>query len=198
MSPIGDGRSHQFESVLHEVPSNYPHIKNVALDVPEHVSEGFGTRGHVPVEGSVDGVDLTATLVPAGGGRHRLFLNGEVRRKIGKGPGDSVTIEVRFDRSDRMPELPEDLAAALADGDAIQAWEALAPSRRKEFLVVLADSKRERTRAVGSIGSSQRRSTNARDASVDVASGWSERDHYRLHSGQWSASSLKESRHSSC
>lgn len=143
---MGDGDSHQFDSVLHEVPSNYPHIKNVALDVPAQISEVFGTRGHVPVEGSVDGVDLIATLVPSGGGRHRLFLNGEIRREIGKGPGDSVTIEVRFDPSDRMPELPNDLAAALADGDALQAWEALPRSRRKEFLVVLADSKRERTR----------------------------------------------------
>lgn len=143
---MGDGHSHQFEGALYEIPSNYPHIKNVALDVPEHVSEGFRTHGHVPVEGSVDGVELVATLVPVGGGRHRLFLNGETRRKIGKGPGDSVTIEVRFDPRDRMPELPKDLAAALADREALQAWEALTPSRRKEFLVVLADSKRERTR----------------------------------------------------
>ena len=85
------------------LPSNYSHIMNVALDVPADVSDAFGVRGHVPVVGTADGAELTATLVPVGGGRHRLFLNGAVRGAIGKGAGDSVEIRIRLDRSDRTP-----------------------------------------------------------------------------------------------
>jgi hypothetical protein len=137
---------YRFDGVLRKVPSNYPHIQNVAVEVPGHVSEGFGERGHVPVMGTVDGAGLTATLVPVGGGRHRLYLNGETRRAIGKGPGDRVTIDICFDPNDRMPGLPGDLEAALHRANARNAWDALPLSRRKEFLVVLANAKRENTR----------------------------------------------------
>ena len=137
----------QFVGVLYELSSNYAHIMNVAVDVPASVSEAFGLRGHVPVVGTADGAELIATLVPVGGGRHRLFLNGVVRGAIGKGAGDSVEIRIRFDRSDRTLEAPADLRAALAEDGASGAWEALAPSRRKECLVWLADAKREQTRA---------------------------------------------------
>ena len=133
--------------VLYELSSNYAHIMNVALDVPTAVSDAFALRGHVPVVGTADGAELTATLVPVGGGRHRLFLNGAVRCAIGKGAGDSVEIRVRLDRSDRTAETPADLREALDENGASAAWEALAPSRRKELLVWLADAKRDQTRA---------------------------------------------------
>ena len=144
MSESGEQR---FVGVLYELPSNYPHIMNVALDVPAAVSEAFGLRGHVPVVGTADRAELIAALVPVGGGRHRLFLNGAVRGAIGKSAGDSVEIRIRLDRSDRTPETPSDLQEALAGGGASAAWKALAPSRRKELLVWLADAKREQTRA---------------------------------------------------
>jgi len=40
---------HRFVGVVYELPSNYAHIMNVALDVPAEVSNAFGLRGHVPV-----------------------------------------------------------------------------------------------------------------------------------------------------
>ena len=138
---------HRFAGLLYELPSNYSHIMNVALDVPAAVSDAFGLRGHVPVVGTADGAELTATLVPVGGGRHRLFLRSAVRGAIGKGAGDAVESRIRLDRSDRTPETPPDLQAALAGNGASAAWEALAPSRRKECLVWLADAKRDQTRA---------------------------------------------------
>lgn len=148
MSGMGE---HCFVGVLYELPSNYAHIMNVALDVPGPVSDAFGLRGYVPVVGLADGVELIATLVPVGGGRHRLFLNSATRQAIGKGAGDSVEIRIRLDPSDRTPETPRDLHEALIEEGAAAAWEALSPSRRKELLVWLADTKREQTRA-GRIG----------------------------------------------
>ena len=144
---MAESGEHRFVGVLYELASNYAHIMNVALDVPVAVSEAFGVRGYVPVVGTVDGAELTATLVPVGGGRHRLFLNGAVRSAIGKGAGDLVEVRIRLDRRDRTPETPTELQEALADEGATAAWEALTPSRRKELLVWLADAKREQTRA---------------------------------------------------
>ena len=144
---MSESGEQQFTGVLYGLPSNYAHIMNVALDVPAEVSDALGVQGHVPVVGTADEAELTATLVPVGGGRHRLFLNAAVRGAIGKGAGDAVEIRIRLDRSDRTPETPADLREALAEDGASAAWEALAPSRQKELLVWLADAKRDRTRA---------------------------------------------------
>ncbi len=46
-----------------------------------------------------------------------MFLNGVTRREIGTGRGDSVTIEVRFDPSDRRLQLSNDPEAALDEAD---------------------------------------------------------------------------------
>ena len=143
---MAEAGEYRFVGALYELPSNYAHIMNVAVDVPERVSDAFGLRGHVPVVGTADGADLVATLVPVGDGRHRLFLHGAVRDAIGKGVGDVVEIRIRLDRSDRTPETPADMQKALAEGGAAAAWEALTPSRRKECLVWLADAKRRDTR----------------------------------------------------
>ena len=99
---------------LYGCRSNYSHIMNAGRPA----QDAFGVRGHVPVVGTADGAELTATLVPVGGGRHRLFLNAAVRDAIGKGAGDLVEIRVRLDRSDRMPETPANLREALAEGGA--------------------------------------------------------------------------------
>ena len=144
---MAESGEHRFVGELYELPSNYPHIMNVALDVPAQVPDAFGLRGHVPVVGTADGAELVATMVPTGGGRHRLFLNSAARGAIGKGAGDPVEIRIRLDRSDRTPEPPMDLQEALAGDGAAAAWEALAPSRRKECLLWLADAKRDQTRA---------------------------------------------------
>ena len=137
----------RFVGVLYELPSNYSHIMNVALDVPADVSDALGVRGHVPVVGTANGAELTATLVPVGGGRHRLFLNAAVRVPSARALAIRWRSVIRLDRSDRTPETPPDLREALAEDGASAAWEALAPSRRKECLIWLADAKRDQTRA---------------------------------------------------
>ena len=45
----------RFAGVLYQLPSNYAHTMNVALDVPAGVSDAFGLRGYVPVVGTADG-----------------------------------------------------------------------------------------------------------------------------------------------
>ncbi|MCY4663095.1 MAG: DUF1905 domain-containing protein [Acidimicrobiaceae bacterium] len=106
---------HRLVGVLYKLPSNYEHIMNMAVDVPAAVSEAFGLRGLVPVVGTADGTELTATLVPVGGGCHRLLLNAPVRNSIGKGAGDQVTIQIRLNPEDRTPaDLQESLTGSGA------------------------------------------------------------------------------------
>lgn len=56
---------------------------NPYVDVPPRVSTAFGRRGAVAVKRTLNAVPIRATLVPAGGGRHRLYVNGFMRKAAG-------------------------------------------------------------------------------------------------------------------
>jgi hypothetical protein len=120
---------------------------NFAVDAPIEVSDWFGGRGPIPVLGRLDRITVRATLVPAGGGRHRVYLNGPMREALGLGEGDDVDVVLWSDPDSRDPSLPEDLHEALTAAGALDAWNAWAPSHRLEYLRAIESAKRPETRA---------------------------------------------------
>jgi hypothetical protein len=121
---------------------------NPCVDVPARVSAALGRTGYVPVRGTLNGHAFRAGLVSLGGGRHRLFVNGEMRTAAGVGVGDRVEVALDYDPAPRRLPVPKPLAAALdADPAAKRAWDNLTPSRRKEILSYLNSLKRPETLA---------------------------------------------------
>ena len=59
----------------------------------------FGTGKSVRIVGTVDGHPVSGGMMPTGDGAHMLSLNSKLRKAIGKGQGDSVTIHL----TDRLP-----------------------------------------------------------------------------------------------
>lgn len=81
------------------------------------------------------------------GGPACIGLSKAARKTLQVEIGDEVEVRVELDTAERTVEVPEDLAAALAEEPAAQtAWQKLSYTRRKEIANGLTEAKRPETR----------------------------------------------------
>jgi len=80
------------------------------------------------------------------GGKNLVGLTKAARAELGVEIGDTVDAEIELDADDRVIEVPTDLASALDVAGARAAFDALSPSRRKEFVRGIVEAKQPATR----------------------------------------------------
>jgi hypothetical protein len=121
---------------------------NYCVDTSADVSRGLGEGARVAVAGTVNGHEFRTNMMPRADGRHRVFLNGDVRAAAGVGDGDRVTVELDHDA--RPPDLPiptDFLAALRAVEDAEAGFRAMPPGMRRDAVRSIESARRPETRS---------------------------------------------------
>jgi hypothetical protein len=117
------------------------------VDVPERVSLALGATGKTPVVFTLGkSTPRKTTLTPRSGGGHRLHVHGESRREAKADEGDRVTIVVWRDLEPAGTPPPPDLADALREMDALDAFRAMGPAMQRELVAYIEKAKRDETR----------------------------------------------------
>lgn len=118
---------------------------NVGIEVPEAVVESFGAGKRVPVIVTINGYSYPSTIAVMGG-QYLLPVAAVHREAAGVAGGETHEVTLTHDTSARDTPVPDDLAEALAAAGAREAFDALAPSHRKEHVRSVTEAKAEATR----------------------------------------------------
>ncbi len=104
--------------------------------LPQAASEQLPSRGQVAVHATVDGHPFEAVVEPDGRRGHWVRVDRPLQQAAGIGLGDTarLTLEVAPDWPE--PDVPQDLAAALAAAPARirDVWEDITPMARWEWV----------------------------------------------------------------
>ena len=116
--------------------------------LPKEASERLPSRGQVAVNASIDGHDFGTVVEPDGRRGHWIRVDENVRRATELGSGDTaeVTLEVATEWPE--PDVPDDLAAALAQAPTkIRAvWEDITAMARWEWVRWVRATRNPQTR----------------------------------------------------
>jgi len=113
---------------------------------PYDVEKEFGTRGRVAVHATFDGIPYSGSLIRYGNPQHMLGVLKSVRGQLGKGPGDSVSVEVWKDETERKVDVPPEFAKLLKKERLAATFDQLSFTHRKEYCRWITTAKREETR----------------------------------------------------
>ena len=81
------GKRYAFDAVIQKVPD----LDGAYVEFPYDVRQEFG-RGRVKVHATFDGIPYDGSLVRMGTPGHIIGVLKEIRRQLGKQPGDSVHV----------------------------------------------------------------------------------------------------------
>lgn len=118
-----------------------------AITPPVNVPEMFGTRGRVPVRGTINGFPFRSSLSPCGS-CHMMPVNKALRQGAGANPGDIVEVVMERDDEERTVDAPPELSKELKKNKkALANWEKMSFTNKKEMAISIREAKQEETRA---------------------------------------------------
>ena len=117
------------------------------ISIPFDVEQTFGTRGRVPVRGTLNGAPFRSSLFRMGGDCHFMVVNRKLREASGVRGGETVPVVLERDTEERTVEPPADFARTLrSNKEARATWDKLSYTHRREHVEHIEDAKKPETR----------------------------------------------------
>jgi hypothetical protein len=117
------------------------------LEIPERISSAIERRGPVPIVATLNNtVELQASMVPMGGGRHWLQLNARRREELGIAPGDRVRVALVVPEKAPVLPMPTDVAAAFEEVDLLETFARFPAGKQNHILLWIEEAARPQTR----------------------------------------------------
>lgn len=83
-------KTYEFDAVIIRAPD----MDAAYVEIPFDVKETFG-RERVPVYATFDGVPYSGSIIRMGTPCHIIGIRKDIRKQIGKQPGDTVRVTIR-------------------------------------------------------------------------------------------------------
>lgn len=120
---------------------------NTGIPIPESAVDELGAGRRPAVIADIDGYEVRASLGSMGG-RVMLSFSAAHRKASGFEGGREVTVTLALDEEPRAIDVPDDLAAALADAPKAKAFfDGLSQSYQRNFVTQIEAAKAPETRA---------------------------------------------------
>lgn len=120
----------------------------IVARVPFDVAKQWGARGHLRVQGEINGFSFRSTLFPTGKGEHFFIVNKKMQAGGKAAPGLRAKFRLEPDTTPRKPAAPpEELLRELGQSKRLlKFYESLNPSWRKYIGQWVGQGKHESTR----------------------------------------------------
>ena len=130
MTQCTQGAAIRFDATLSTIDTS------TLLRLPETASKDLPSRGQVAVRGTINGVEFSAVLEPDGNSGHWMRVDDTLQHAAGLSAGDTATLTIEVTKDWPEPNVPPDLAAALAAAPRqIQdLWHQITPMARWEWV----------------------------------------------------------------
>ena len=114
--------------------------------IPFDVEAEYGKK-RVKIKAWFDGEPYRGSLVRMGSPDYVLLVRKDIRTKIGKQPGDEVTVQLMEDNEPRVVKIPSDVQDLLDQHPAEKGFfDTLSYTHQKEYIQWITGAKRDETR----------------------------------------------------
>ena len=131
--------TYKFEAIIQQVENK----DATFIEIPFDVEKEFGAK-RVKVMAKFDNVDYRGSIVRMGMPCFMIGLTKEIRKKIGKGIGDTVSVEIEKDEEERIVEIPIEFESMLnKNNNAKEFYDSLSYSQKKKYITWITSAKKE-------------------------------------------------------
>ena len=130
MTQRTEGAAIRFDARLSKIDTS------TVLRLPETASKNLPSRGQVAVRGTINGVGFQTVLEPDGNSGHWMRVDATLQRAAGISAGETATLDIEVTKDWPEPDVPQDLAAALAAApqQIQELWNEITPMARWEWV----------------------------------------------------------------